>query len=343
MTGLTGRPLRVAAAVIRRPDGSVLLGRRAPERHQGGLWEFPGGKLERCERQIDALARELHEELGISIARGVPLIRVVHEYSDRAVDLEVLEVEAWDGEPTGREGQPLRWVPPAAFGDYDFPAANLPITTAASLPRLALVTPALEGAPAEFLERLEHCLDAGVRLVQLRLLLDDRPLARRVHADAVRLCDTYGARALVDDVPGEALLVNAHGLHLSAPRLLQLSARPLGGGQVLSASCHGAGELAHAARLGADFCYVAPVHDSSLHPGAQTLGWHGLRRLVRGAAIPVYALGGMRAADMRLALRAGCQGVAMSSGLWEAPDPAAVVRAAASAARESAYEVTAQR
>lgn len=342
MTSGAGRPLRVAAAVIRRADGRVLLGRRDPARHQGGLWEFPGGKLESRERQIDALARELREELGISIDHGVPLIRIVHEYADRTVDLEVLEVDAWDGEPAGCEGQPIRWVPPEALAGVAFPDANVPVSTAVSLPRMGLVTPPLgDDAPEDYLARLARCLEAGVTLVRLSPLTDDGAVARDLHRNAVRLCKRHGARVLVDGVPGEALLAEADGVHLSAPRLLQLSVRPLPPGHLVSAGCHGAADLDHAARLGVDFCYLSPVHAPDERPAADALGWHGLRRLARRAVLPVYALGGMHAGDARLALRAGCQGLAMRAGLWDAQDPAAVLDAAAGAAAGAAYAVSA--
>lgn len=137
-------PLRVVAAVIRRDDGAILLSLRAAHADQGGLWEFPGGKLEAGERDIDGLARELREELGITIRRARPLISVLHAYPQREVALTVLDVDAWQGEPHGREGQAIRWVRPDELDTLDFPAANLPVTTAARLPRLLLQTAALD-------------------------------------------------------------------------------------------------------------------------------------------------------------------------------------------------------
>ena len=102
--------VHVAAAALVDDDGRVLLARRADEAHQGGLWEFPGGKLERDESIDDGLRRELHEELGIDIVSHRPLIRVRHDYDDRSVLLDVHRVDAGRGEPHGREGQPLAWV-----------------------------------------------------------------------------------------------------------------------------------------------------------------------------------------------------------------------------------------
>lgn len=330
-------PLRVAAAVIRRGDGAVLLSLRPRHADQGGLWEFPGGKLEAREREIDGLARELDEELGIRIERATPVIRVRHRYPSRAVELSVFEVDQWQGEPSGREGQAIGWFAPAALAGLDFPAANLPITRAVGLPRLVLVTPPLGEDASAYLARLEACLDAGVRLVQLRLREADAARARRVTREAVRLSEQHDARLLVNGLPGEAHAAGAHGVHLSSARLRQLSTRPVGNALLLSAACHNPAELHHAEAIGADFAYLSPVHATGSHPGAACLGWHRLLPLARRARLPVYALGGMRAADCRLAVRAGCQGIAMMSGLWDSAAPGAVLARHAEALAAAAY------
>ena len=183
------------AAVIRRADRAILLSLRAAGANQGGLWEFPGGKLEPGERDIDGLARELREELGIAIVRGLPVIRVLHRYPDKLVSLSVMEVTDWEGVPGGREGQEIRWVQPNELAALRFPAANLPVTAAVSLPRLALVAPTPGPCEAAFLSRLAQCLAAGVRLVLLRLDEPDLARRRRVAAAAASVPATVPAPA----------------------------------------------------------------------------------------------------------------------------------------------------
>ena len=100
----------VVAAVIVNGSQEVLLAKRPLDRHQGGLWEFPGGKVERGEDVRAALMRELNEELGIIIQDARPLIKIRHAYPDKAVLLDVWRVTAFAGEPHGREGQPIEWV-----------------------------------------------------------------------------------------------------------------------------------------------------------------------------------------------------------------------------------------
>ena len=119
----------VAVGILIDPQGRVLITRRAPQTHQGGLWEFPGGKVEPGETIVDALARELKEELGVTVLISEPFMTVEHDYGDQCVCLAVYCVTSWRGEPSGMEGQPLAWQQPKNLTDWPFPAANQPILT----------------------------------------------------------------------------------------------------------------------------------------------------------------------------------------------------------------------
>ncbi|WP_276613230.1 8-oxo-dGTP diphosphatase MutT [Nitrincola schmidtii] len=129
-TALNSALLHVAAAVIYNPAGNILIARRPEHKHKGGLWEFPGGKVEANETASDALARELYEELGIINITSKPLIQITHHYPERSVLLDVYSVTAFSGEALGCEGQPIQWVKPEALLDFPFPEANLPIIEA---------------------------------------------------------------------------------------------------------------------------------------------------------------------------------------------------------------------
>ena len=107
--------------------GRVLVTRRAPDAHQGGLWEFPGGKVEEDENLLEALARELREELGVLVETTQELMALEHDYGDKRVRLDVHRVTRWTGEPRGLEGQPLAWKRPEQIRDWAFPVANRPI------------------------------------------------------------------------------------------------------------------------------------------------------------------------------------------------------------------------
>ena len=119
--------LHVVVGVIINKDDQVLIAKRASHQHQGDKWEFPGGKVEKAETPQQALKRELKEELSIEIQQTKPLIEIKHQYSDKAVLLDVYVVRDWKGEAQGCEGQPLRWVERSDLKHYDFPAANAEI------------------------------------------------------------------------------------------------------------------------------------------------------------------------------------------------------------------------
>jgi 8-oxo-dGTP diphosphatase len=117
----------VAVGIIQDPQGRVLVSRRATDAHQGGLWEFPGGKVEPGEAIEMALAREFREELGLEVLASEALMRIEHDYGDKQVCLDVRRVTQWQGEACGLEGQPLAWQLPEDLRDWAFPAANAPI------------------------------------------------------------------------------------------------------------------------------------------------------------------------------------------------------------------------
>jgi len=306
--------LHVAAAVIER-GGEVLIAKRADHLHQGGLWEFPGGKVERDEAVADALVRELYEELEIEATHYQPLIRIHHDYGDRQVLLDVWRVTAFEGEAHGHEGQEVRWVGRDALTQFRFPAANTPIVAAARLPGEYLITPE-PGEVAGFVRGLEAALQRGIRLVQLRakalsesdyLALAEQVLAR---------CRAHGARLLLNADPGLLAQVAADGIHLDSRRLMSLSRRPVAADKWLAASCHNRAQLAQAQRLGVDFVVVSPVLATLSHPEAEPLGWEGLQRFTELASVPVYALGGMGTEHAERACRYGAQGIAAIRGLW---------------------------
>lgn len=133
--------IHVVAAVIYGNSDQILIARRPDHLHQGGLWEFPGGKVEAGEGAYDGLVRELSEELGIKVTAANPFMQVSHDYTDKQVLLDIWQVTAFEGQARGVEGQECRWV---ALGEllndasaYQFPDANKPILQklAATLPQ----------------------------------------------------------------------------------------------------------------------------------------------------------------------------------------------------------------
>lgn len=309
--------VRVAVGILVNAAGEVLLTQRPRHVHQGGLWEFPGGKLEPGEDVPAALRRELHEELGITVQQARPLLQVRHRYPDKAVRLEVWRVERFQGEPHGREGQPLRWVAPAALSNYPLPAADVPIVHALRLPPLYLISGEPDKGLEPFLQRLERALQRGIRLVQVRARSVAEAELGGLYQRARTLAASYGASVLLNGPPVLAARLDADGVHLSSTRLLALRERPLAADRWVAASCHNRAEIRHAATIGVDFLVLSPVCPTASHPGATPLGWERFQALIQCANRPVYALGGLSAADLPVAWQHGAQGVAALRALWE--------------------------
>ena len=118
--------INVAVGVIKK-NNNVFICKRADEQHQGGLWEFPGGKVEAGESVFAALKRELSEEVGITIHSSSQLMVIEHDYGDKCVKLDIHVVSNFSGEAHGAEGQPSEWVAINELSNYEFPAANAEI------------------------------------------------------------------------------------------------------------------------------------------------------------------------------------------------------------------------
>ncbi len=128
MPGLTPPELiLVAAGVLRDASGRVLIAQRPDGKHAAGFWEFPGGKIQAGESPLQALCRELAEEIGIVVSAATPLMTFRHSYPERVVELQVFEVSHYSGEPRGLEGQALRWVAVDALGSVGLLEADQPI------------------------------------------------------------------------------------------------------------------------------------------------------------------------------------------------------------------------
>jgi 8-oxo-dGTP diphosphatase len=122
----------VAACVLLDRDGAVLIAKRPAGRPLAGLWEFPGGKVEAGEEPEDALIRELHEELGIGIAKSdlAPLTFASHAYADFHLLMPLYLCRRWQGDIAAHEGQELLWVKPGALRHHDLPPADEPLKIA---------------------------------------------------------------------------------------------------------------------------------------------------------------------------------------------------------------------
>jgi 8-oxo-dGTP diphosphatase len=123
------KQVHVAVGVVCRND-TFFVCKRSANQHQGGKWEFPGGKVEAQESVEQALGRELMEEIGIQLLSSQSLLEIAHDYGDKQVLLSVRVVDEFVGEPYGKEGQENQWVTLAELSVLAFPEANKAIIQA---------------------------------------------------------------------------------------------------------------------------------------------------------------------------------------------------------------------
>jgi len=311
-------PVDVAVGVLIRPDGRFLLASRPPGKPYAGYWEFPGGKLEREESVERALARELHEELGIEIGECAPWVVREFDYPHARVRLHFCRVSSWSGELRAREGQ--------VFGFHslnELPSPLLPATVPVlgwlGLPPLLAISDAAGLGRSAFLNKLEQQLELGLRLIQWREPDLDAAASSSIFEEVLLRAHAGGARVMVSSrhvraAHSSAWAARADGIHLTAADLALATARPIGA--LAAASVHTRAELVRAAELGLDFVVAGTVLPTASHPGGAVLGWQGFAALVADSPIPVYAIGGLAAGDLRTAQRAGAHGLALKRAAW---------------------------
>jgi 8-oxo-dGTP diphosphatase len=317
MTASPGRRrIAVVAAVLQLPDGRFLLAQRPQGKVYAGYWEFPGGKVEPGESPLQALQRELHEELGIEVTGAYPWLIREFDYEHADVRLHFFRVRSWSGDPHGREAQAFAWQRIDAIDVYPLLPANGPILHALAIPETYGITGFSISEKSRALAAIDAALHRGLRLIQVRgkdwhhgdFAAYARDIVTRAHA--------AGARVLINGDVELAQRCGADGVHLTASQLRTLASRPPLA--LVGASCHGGDELRRAEAMGADFAVLGPVLPTPTHPQAQSLGWPGFVAAVAGARIPVFALGGLRENDRAQSLVCGAHGLAMIRGAWMA-------------------------
>ncbi len=264
--------LHVAVGVIVQA-GRVLISQRHAAAHQGGLWEFPGGKLEPGESVTQALVRELREELGICATHFRPMIRIRYAYPEQDVLLDVWKVTEFTGQAVGCEGQPVKWVLPDALEHLSFPSANRPIIQAMQLPECIQLLTAHTTLPPR-LAGLSICLHTA-----------------RALRDSSRLDPVYldGRRVGVHGLEGQCV--------------------SNGKNQLRASTCSSLDALLQANQSGCDFVLIPPL--SGLTQPWLAPDWERLHTWSEIAQLPVYAAGILTKAELEHVWQLGAQGIAV--------------------------------
>lgn len=321
----------VAVAVVMRPDGSVLWGSRPEGKPYAGYWEFPGGKVEPGETVWHALVRELHEELGITAVEGGPWFVIEHDYEHALVRLHLYRVWAFEGEPQSLEGQAFAW-------DSLQPESLSPILPATEplLPKLNQAEVLILSQYGMGVAQFESCLDSALQKQgRLALIFRENELSgqhvlqaydhARAWASSHRVPLSINSatfmRMLESGFQDSGLPVRLHltEQHLlgGLPASVQSKWVDAGLAMPVSASVHSAQSLSKAFTMNLDFAVLGAVKATESHPGQAGLGWERFEQTVALCRLPVYAIGGLKPADLPEAKRRGAHGIAMITGITD--------------------------
>jgi 8-oxo-dGTP diphosphatase len=312
----------VSAAVLMRGESTsaasggfseYLLARRPEGKVYAGWWEFPGGKVEAGESFHDALLRELHEELGITITQATPWLTREFTYPHATVRIRFFRVTEWQGEIHPHEHDAIAWLQAGEAPTVEpVLPANGPILKGLGLPTTCALTNAEENGCAAELGRLQAALANGLRFIQIR----DKslPAAERetFAREVVALGQAHRAIVVVNDDAELARRIGADGLHLSSRLLAQCAERP--DFAWVGASCHSREELQRSAALELDYALLGPVLATPTHPDADGIGWQEFGQMIELSPLPVFALGGMKPEMMAEAMDHGAHGLALMRG-----------------------------
>lgn len=304
----------VAAGILHR-DGRVLIAKRPAHKQDGGLWEFPGGKIEAGEDAHMALARELREELGIEIAASAPMVSV----RDARMALHARCVQAYAGEPRALEHEAIAWTTPRELLRYSMPQVDRPVRARLVCGPRWLITPEPESPDCD------TWLGRWLAAFQLPQPPDIVSVRIKSFREAQRSDFAAQALAAVRRVSSTALLLRHtdvpmseagafDGAHFSQSAARACASRSLPEAQLLAISTHDGAELDHAERLGADLASLGPVQPTASHPDATPMGWAAFAALAQQRALPVYALGGVAEEHLVLAQRHRAHGIAAIRG-----------------------------
>jgi 8-oxo-dGTP diphosphatase len=311
---------RVAAAIMFRSDVEFLLAQRPAGKPYPGYWEFPGGKIEAGETALEALSRELKEELDVEVIEATPWVTRTHVYTHATVHLSFFRVTRWQGEPRGLEGQAHVWQTVDQLSVGPMLPANTPIFRSLALPTVMRVSNIEGMGEAAWLQSLRSDTAALVQLREKSWCGDDERIMAMVESIATRNTATSG--------PQHPCVINSDmlatpaalgriwsqnvGLHMTSAMLATATARPtyLTALAWWGASCHSRAEIERANAIGCDYAVLGPVKPTPSHPGAPGIGWDAFREWKADSAIPVFAIGGMNADDKAASRAAGAHGVA---------------------------------
>lgn len=287
-------------------QGKILVGWRDENLHQGGCYEFPGGKVEAHEDSRQAVIREIKEEVNLEIIVVKLFHRLQFEYPDRHVKLDFYLCRLSDA---GQQAfQHWQWVDLDQLSQLTFPAANDVIIKRLNWTRYLAVSPENieQRKPKNNIELVYLRTSSAPELKLIRALQTYLPQIKLI----LRLQDYL--------VLDQALQQQVFAIHFNGEQLAQCQDLAEFENINIIAACHCTADIVKANQLGCDAILLSPVLATPSHPEQQGMGWPQFHHLAAQAEMPVYALGGMQIEDLPAAQQHAAYGIAGISNFWTA-------------------------
>jgi len=306
----------VAVGILKDSDGKYLLGKRLDSQSWAGWWEFPGGKLESNENPLEALKREIFEELGVAINKYKQWTtrRVIEK--NKITILYFFLITSWTGMVEGREGQELQWVDLKTYNAKKVLSPNQVIHHALKndLPDIYAITNFQEISSDIFFQALKRQVDDGLRLIQIReKKLTSTELEALIKRIKIALKHT-NVRIIINSSISLAYKYKLDGVHLNSKQLYELKYFPKD--LLVGVSCHSEKDLEAAEEKNADYAVLGPVKETLTHPNLKPIGWKKFNKIVDNSNIPIYSIGGMTTSDIPSSFDFGAIGIASQRAIW---------------------------
>ncbi len=299
------------AGIIKNSKQQILIAKRQEHQFMAGYWELPGGKVKigESESSLDAIIREMYEELGIKVAKAKLRLNIFYRYPDRVLDIVIFEIIKYSNTPYSKEGQEISWVDKNKLNNYKLLPTMDSIINTLNLPDIIWITPEINESYShkQLLLDLEQKLIKDIKLIQLRT---KKNISAQLIKKAYKLCKKYNANLILNNLSKDFNNITTDGLHLTSAELMSLEKRPIALNKILAAAVHNIDELKKAHKIQLDFVLLSAIKKTTSHKNIKPIGWDKAKKLIKKAKMPVYLLGGMSRDDLKKAKKYNAQGIA---------------------------------
>ena len=307
--------VNVSVAVLINNNRQVLLGQRPHPKSWEGWWEFPGGKIEKGETSVDALYREIDEEIGVKITQFKKWVIRKYSHGGNDITLHFFKVYGWEGEVTSKENQKLVWTHLQNPNVSPILPANLFIQKAFDLPKYYAITNLSETSKKVFFNQLQNRISNGLKMIQVReknISFDEFKIFSN---EVIKICKPKGVKVIINSDVNLAYEIKADGVHLRSKDLISIKKIPKN--LIVSASCHTQEEIYIAEKLNINFLVLSAIKKTLSHPDIKPIGWDEFENIANRVNTPIYALGGLGVNDYSVALENGAIGIASQRSIWQ--------------------------